>query len=673
MSNLRQELESLAKVDIFEVAKEKNNFIGNPFKIDFSRTSILTCDYWKHSVGGIAQGCFLLAFYENDFDGEEVHEAILLRALKPCSIPSDSSVINSRIEYFKEEINTGGKNREIDPFTRFEFSCSGLECAILGTFYKNKKGQIEFGADIENFFSPHLYKVYKPSDEYLRFIVNLRDTDGPLKPNSNFKIGKVRYSSTRKNYSEEEDEKEENNKESVYVHTKDVLGKRTALFGMTRTGKSNTIKSLIEATVELSEKSILELDKVEEKFEESAKPFTEDEVPKYSVGQIIFDVNGEYANKNLQDGTAIFEKYSSNTKRYSILDKEQEGFSIMKVNFYKDIQTGFEYLLEFLREDNSTFLTGFKVIDFTRPEEKDYNGWNIYNKHKSIYLCCLKKAGFAPPISIKVKIKSNDKINSMIKEFDKDYVHPAELTLEEVYYFWEIIWKNRDHKCFTELKKANKGNDWLTEEIRSLLVMLFQKKESGQMVGGYQKFKVALKLHTSSINSSFQRDIVTHLRKGGIVIVDLSQGSREVQQIFSEKICLSVFNSSMNRFIKAKPNNFIQFYFEEAHNLFPKKEDKDLSQIYNKIAKEGAKLNLGMMYATQEVSSISSNILKNTQNWFIAHLNNEDEIKELRKFYDFSDFADSLIRFSAKNDKGYVRMKTYSNPFIVPTQIKKFV
>lgn len=66
----------------------------------------------------------------------------------------------------------------------------------------------------------------------------------------------------------------------------------------------------------------------------------------------------------------------------------------------------------------------------------------------------------------------------------------------------------------------------------------------------------------------------------------------------------------MNAFVNNVPNNFIQFYFEEAHNLFPKKDDKDLSQIYNRIAKEGAKLNLGMIYATQEVSSISSNILK---------------------------------------------------------------
>ncbi len=166
-------------------------------------------------------------------------------------------------------------------------------------------------------------------------------------------------------------------------------------------------------------------------------------------------------------------------------------------------------------------------------------------------------------------------------------------------------------------------------------------------------------------------EIRRELRDGHIIIIDLSQGNPDIQVLYSELICREIFNDAMKRFIEADTNNFIQFYFEEAHNLFPKKDDKDLSQIYNRIAKEGAKLNLGIIYATQEVSSISGNILR-TQNWFIAHLNNEDETKEIQKYYDFSDFADSLIRFSSSIDKGFVRMKTYSNPFVVPVQIDRF-
>ncbi|MDR9402600.1 MAG: ATPase, partial [Halothece sp. Uz-M2-17] len=222
--------------------------------------------------------------------------------------------------------------------------------------------------------------------------------------------------------------------------------------------------------------------------------------------------------------------------------------------------------------------------------------------------------------------------------------------------------------------KQQKGCEWADEDLKALLVILTRRSRSGGRAdcSGFRILNSVREQHTSTIQQPFDEDILDNLRKGKIVIVDLSLGNPDIQRMFSERICERIFNDSISRFTKNLSNNFIQFYFEEAHNLFPKKDDPNLSQIYNRLAKEGAKLNIGLIYATQEVSSISSNILKATQNWFISHLNNEDEIKELRKYYDFSDFTESLIRFSQDTDKGFVRMKAYSNPFVIPVQIDRF-
>ena len=97
------------------------------------------------------------------------------------------------IEYYKDNQRTSGQNSQLDTFTRYEFSFSGLESRVLGTFYKEGLGRVSFGADVENLDSSHNYSVIKPSAEVLELIVNFREGQVSGNP-TDIRIGRVRYS-----------------------------------------------------------------------------------------------------------------------------------------------------------------------------------------------------------------------------------------------------------------------------------------------------------------------------------------------------------------------------------------------------------------------------------------------------------------------------------------------
>jgi hypothetical protein len=646
--------------------------VGRPFKLEYTRACIATPDAWKQRAGGIPQGCFLLAFYDHDNDDTDASEAVLLRVLGPTPLPSDSDIVASMVEYYKDNIRTGATNRsQLDAFTRYEFSFSGLECSILGSFYRDRLGTLRFGADLENFYSPHNYSVVKPGAHELERIVNYRESGATGLP-CDVRVGCVRYSSSRRF------QEQAPTQVPVYVNAQDFAGKRTALFGMTRTGKSNSLKTIIQAMVRMSSQAPSRLPPTVERTG-VLEPFTNEGHPRYPIGQIIFDINGEYANPNLQDrGTAIFDLYRDSTVRYSTIPKE--GFRELKVNFYREVQTGFDLICNFdsIASDSARFVTNFRTVDLAPPEDPDdRSAATRHARHVAVYLACLNAAGFQPPNDFRVQFTANEDVRQAVDialRVERGGMISA--TLEQATNWWSRLWEIYEAdptNCFGNYRRQN-DREWADDDLKALLVMLTRRSKGDRATdcSGFRILRPVTDLHTAVEQDAFETDILANLRRGQIVIVDLSIGSPEVQALFSERICKRIFADAMHRFTQAAPNNFIQFYFEEAHNLFPKKDDRDLAQIYNRLAKEGAKLHLGLIYATQEVSSISANILKNTQNWLVSHLNNEDEIRELKKYYDFSDFSQALLRFSQATDKGFIRMKTYSSPFVVPVQIDRF-
>lgn len=618
------------KEQFFEAIKTDENFVGHLYDLDYDSTSVLVNDHHKNAVKGVPHGCFLMAIYTNEIVGNKT-EGILLRVIGVADIPQKKEIIESITDSY---IAQKEARRDLDPdaYTKNFYQWNGLKCRVLGTFFFDKDKNLCFGTDIENFIGAHNYRVYKPQKNELNIIIN---ENASLKDDEvREKFGKLRYSSSN-SY-----DKDGEYAPDVYLRTNDIIARRSAFFGMTRMGKSNTIKIIISA-IESLNKSKSQNEK---------------------IGQIIFDINGEYTFSNEQDKGSIYEKFKDNVVRYSTSTKRIEKGEVeaLQYNFYEDkmLEITFEMMSNAL-VGGQNFIQAFKNIkifdksfmenDDLSKDEKESMERNRKRKI-ALYKCILYKAGFKIPYP-QYKLYFSGVENASLTRDG--------LTLENAVKWFE----NNRNKIEVATSTKTKRKIW-DNDYSALYDMLMPPSTAG----GFKKLIEFNRLHSPKANEDYVVKIDKSLREGNIVLIDLSTTREDIQQIYITRLCDYIFHISMDKFTNEENPDYIQMYFEEAHNIFPK-DDKDLKNIYNRIAKEGAKLKIGISYSTQEVSSIAPSILKNTQNWFISHLNNKDEVKNLEKYYDFADFSNSIIRNS---DIGFARVKLFSNNFIIPVQIDKF-
>src|SRR5882762_9814323 len=114
MSAVIEALKTLASVDIFKGGRDATTFVGRPFYFDYATVKILVNDKWKNRVGGIPAGAFLLCSYDGEADVEEM---VLVRVIGPTALPTDSDVIASMVEYYKETPPPGtNAQKRLDTF-----------------------------------------------------------------------------------------------------------------------------------------------------------------------------------------------------------------------------------------------------------------------------------------------------------------------------------------------------------------------------------------------------------------------------------------------------------------------------------------------------------------------------------------------------------------------------
>lgn len=685
---------------------QADQLVGDLYCINYECAKVIIHDHYRQKVGGIPSLGFLLASRLDpsncsnvDFKAEDT-SFILLRVMDSVVLPQDVEAERIRVETAERVVGDTTNNYDspvaMDYKTRNLFGYAGVQCRIIGTFFlEEDEGNSEallrlrFGCDISNYYPNRGLKVYKPVGKALECIVNYidistsQDNIEKYGVNNPVKIGHVRYASTNRKY-------QNINSVPFHIYPADLLSQKTALFGMTRTGKSNTTKIIA--------KSVFELRRNKDKDGKDIR-----------IGQVIFDPNGEYANDNEQDNNSALKNVwrllpnavkANEVKTYGITThKKDPDRKLMKVNFFLDdnLQIGKEIIDNTLADFTTQYITNFVQVNLERPSDyqsypTDGEGWSIktrYDRKVLAYRAILARAGFdVPPsfarINVKAKKLFNPGLITAMENCQSDnstsYSNAASIFSSDDVSIYELagafealnnFFSEKEYKAFEQVyikgkdSKSSKphGRAWADDEFTKT-IGIFKYPNGTKSVGR------ARSQHTIKTSTDYADDIYEDLKNGKLVIVDQSTGDPKLNKSSAMRIITKIFNKQQAEFINGNEHiPEILVYVEEAHNILPAGNDLDTSDMWVRTAKEGAKYHIGMVYATQEVSSIQKNILKNTSNWFISHLNNTDETRELCKYYDFADFEPSIRR---AQDKGFLRVKTLSNLFVIPVQADKF-
>jgi len=652
--------------------------VGGIYRLSgFHEALIVTDDDFVYRAHGVPQHCFLLAAVDgfaqpelagaHDADDEEV---LLLRVTTTSPLPDEADSQRLRAHATREVLTNSARaqprerDQLIDPLTEQEMQTAGLRCQLLGTFFDIQDSgttRLSFGTDIDALYAYSRYSVYKPYGRSLETIVSYLDGVRSYEQPGVIELGRVRYSSTRRREARAARDGRATSV-PVRVNVDDFAGHKTAVFGITRGGKSNTLKVIACATFQFAQ--------------ETGR----------SIGQLIFDPAAEYAKPNVQDQTALAKIGPEYVRVYRFGATEEDlaaedGLRPLALNFFNEeqVEAAWDITRVFLRaRPPSDYVNAFMAADPVGPDDPSAYNERAYAKRVRLLLyAAYLKAGLQPPSSWRFWAPLSKDLREELAppaaaSHALSFLHQCrtskrgevELDAAQLSAVADVI----AAAATTGQPQAHLAK-WLEkpQDLRALAVVVAGARGSGAGIltplrDGY---------HVPHASSDYAPQIFEDLVEGRIVIVDLSRGNDAVLQFCSERIVNYLLYKAAERFRSGQEMHEMQVFLEEAHRLLDRDKfrNPNINDPYVRLAKEAAKYRIGMVYSTQEVSGVDDSILSNTTNWVIAHLNNEREVKHLAGRYHLEDWGEQIL---SAEDPGFIRLKTRSSRYVIPVQVRKF-
>lgn len=680
--------EAAAAADASASFRERATRVGAVSTLSYTQAVVAVYDFDRERAGGLAKGMFLMAAKK---EGDETF--ILLRVQKEARLPSSAANDETRQRAIESSANEGPWGDKLDEWMRDQLSLHAVECSVLGTFIQQDDGY-RYAEDIENYYAVHELMVWKPDSQSLSLIVNHRHRTNDLPIDQSLtKIGTTRFAAA---------ERPSATKADFSLDPTDVLKRRTVYLGMSRSGKSNGMKIVAEAIYRLRQQ----------------------DHSRCRVGQLIFDLSGEYAQDNPQDGKALHRIHEvldlprdTEVETYGLLPVPWDpDRKIMKINFFGDqfpstwrtedveaaldqLLAGREIIQSIMVHETTRYTTSFRDTDLAVPLDADSDrGAQVrYRRAILAYQTALAAGGLTQP-SWQPFVKglfSSDLITALSPQENertdsKTAYNEAATILRRAGQQGTVTWSNmqtvfRALSAFVEdkksgfdkfndayISKSSSGEEWADPRLRAIMRIFASQN-------GPRTFQTAQQQHDPSIGVDFAERVVGDLHAGKLVIIDQSAGDPEQNRTAAERVMWRIFRSQQEIFRTRATQEMeehdateghVVVFLEEAHNLLPRATAaNNLQTVWARSAKEGSKLNIGMVLATQAPSSVMPEILSETDNWILSYLNSENERRVIAGYMDFADFLEQIGKVS---EQGFVRIRTLSQAYTVPVQLDKF-